>query len=115
MTTPRQGDTYLITLDPTIGTEMSKTRPGIVVSNDCANRGSNRVSIVPITSSNIEKIFPFEVLLEATTENGLTFDSKVACDQVRSVDKCRLLKKIGSVSGDTFEKIKVALRVHFGL
>lgn len=53
MTTPKQGDIYLIALGPTIGTEMSKTRPGVVVSNDSANKGSNRVSIVPITSANI--------------------------------------------------------------
>lgn len=66
MTIPKQGEIYLVALDPTIGTEMSKTRPGIVVSNDYANKGSKRVSIVPITSSNIEKVFPFEVLLNAT-------------------------------------------------
>lgn len=76
MTTPKQGDIYLVALDPTIGTEMSKTRPGVVVSNDYANRGAKRVSIVPITSSNIEKVFPFEVLLKATSETGLNFDSK---------------------------------------
>lgn len=94
---------------------MSKTRPGVVVSNDYANSGSKRVSIVPITSSRIEKVFPFEVLLKVTTETGLSFDSKAACDQVRTIDKRRLLKKIGSLSGDTIEKIKAALRLHFDL
>ncbi len=67
----KQGGIYLVALDPTIGTEMAKTRPGIVVSNDYANKGSKRVSIVPITSSNIEKVFPFEVLLNAVPETGL--------------------------------------------
>ena len=49
MKIPKQGDIYLVSLDPTIGTEISKTRPGVVVSNDYANKGSKRVSIVPIT------------------------------------------------------------------
>ena len=61
MTPPKQGDIYLVALDPTIGTEMAKTRPGVIVSNNHANKGSNRVSVVPITSSNITNIYPFEV------------------------------------------------------
>ena len=93
MIAPKQGDIYLVTLDPTIGTEMAKTRPGVIVSNDYANKGSNRVSVVPITSSNIAKVYPFEVFLPAKSETGLNYDSKIACDQVRSVDKRRLLKK----------------------
>ncbi len=115
MMTPKQGDIYLVTLDPTVGPEMSKTRPGVVVSNDYANKGSKRVSIVPITSSNTEKVFPFEVLLNASLETGLKVNSKVACDQVRSIDKCRLIKNIGTISGNTLEKIKAALGLHFGL
>ena len=115
MIAPKQGDIYLVTLDPTIGTEMAKTRPGVIVSNDYANKGSNRVSVVPITSSNIAKVYPFEVFLSAKSETGLNYDSKIACDQVRSVDKRRLLKKLGSVSLDTMDGIKAALRIHFAL
>ncbi len=115
MKIPKQGDIYLVSLDPTIGTEISKTRPGVVVSNDYANKGSKRVSIVPITSSNIEKVFPFEVLLNVTPETGLKFDSKATCDQVRSIDKRRLIKNIGKVSMDTLEEIKASLGLHFGL
>ncbi len=115
MIPPKQGDIYLVALDPTIGTEMAKTRPGVIVSNNHANKGSNRVSVVPITSSNITNIYPFEVFLPFKSETGLNNDSKIACDQVRSVDKRRLLKKIGSVPFDTMEGIKAALRIHFAL
>lgn len=115
MITPKQGDIYLVVLDPTIGTEMAKTRPGVIISNDHANKGSNRVSIVPITSSNVVKVYPFEVFLPAKSGSSLTCDSKIACDQVRSIDKRRLLKKLGSVSYDTMEGIKAALRLHFAL
>jgi mRNA interferase MazF len=86
-----------------------------VVSNDSANKGSNRVSIVPLTSANISKIFPFEVLLKATSKTRLDFDSKAACDQVRSIDKRRFQKRLGSVSIDEMVKIKAALRIHFSL
>ena len=58
---------------PTIGTEMAKTRPGVIVSNYHANRGSNRVSVVPITLSNIAKVYPFEVFLPAKSETGLRY------------------------------------------
>ncbi|MBI4944975.1 MAG: type II toxin-antitoxin system PemK/MazF family toxin [Bacteroidetes bacterium] len=115
MITPEQGDIFLVALDPTIGVEMAKTRPCVVVSNDYANRGSKRASVAPITSANITKVYPFEVFLPVTPETLLNFDSKVACDQVRSIDKQRLLKKLGSVSQDTMEKIKAALRIHFAL
>src|SRR4030067_893278 len=80
------------------------------LENDHANKGSNRVSVVPITSSNIAKVYPFEVFLPAKSETGPNYDSKIACDQVRSVDKRRLLKKLGSVSLDTMDGIKAALR-----
>ena len=115
MITPNQGDIYLVELDPTIGTEMAKTRPGVIVSNDYANKGSTRVSIAPITSANIARVYPFEVLLLANEETGLNFDSKVACDQVRSIDKNRLLRRLGAVSDDRMEQIKAALRIHFDL
>ena len=111
----KQGDIFLVNLDPTIGTEMSKTRPGVIVSNNYANNASRRVSVVPITSSNIVKVYPFEVLLIANKTNGLNNDSKVACDQVRSIDKRRLIKKLGNVNIKEIEKIKVALRFHFDL
>ena len=115
MMSPGQGDIFLVNLDPTVGTEMAKTRPGVIVSNDFANRGSHRVSIAPITSANVEKIFPFEVALHAGPDTGLSVDSKVACDQIRSIDKRRLIKKLGSVSQDSLDKIKEAILLHFAI
>ena len=101
MNTPTQGDVYLVSLDPTVGTEMGKRRPCIIVSNDYANSASNRVSIAPVTSANITNIYPFEVFLPAKSVTGLDCDSKVACDQVRSIDKSRLRGKLGSLSLDS--------------
>ncbi|MCK4797985.1 MAG: type II toxin-antitoxin system PemK/MazF family toxin [Spirochaetes bacterium] len=60
-------------------------------------------------------MYPFEVYIKASNETGLKKDSKIACDQVRSLDKRRLTKKIGSVNLKAMEKIKTALRLHFNL
>lgn len=70
-----KGDLYWADLDPTVGSEISKKRPVLLVSNDVNNRFSSTVSIVPITSST-DKIYPFEVLLLAG-EGGLKNESKV--------------------------------------
>lgn len=112
---PRQGDIYLIDLGPVLGTEMAKRRPGIVISNDAANIAASRVSVIPVTSSGLEQVYPFEVLLPAAAGFGLDRDSKAACDQVRTLDKRRLGRRLGNVDESTVEKIKGALRLHFDI
>src|SRR3990172_3222630 len=90
-----QGDIYLINLDPTLQTEIGKTRPGLIISINAMNHNSPRLIIAPITSS-IGKIYPFEVFVPAGV-GGLEKDSKVMLDQMRSLDKRRLFKKIGII------------------
>jgi mRNA interferase MazF len=90
-----QGDVYRINLDPTLHTETGKTRPGLIISINEMNRYSPRVIIAPITSS-IGKLYPFEILISAGN-GGLTKDSKIMLDQIRSLDKRRLVRKLGSV------------------
>jgi mRNA interferase MazF len=90
-----QGDIYLINLDPTLHTEADKTRPGLIISINAMNHHSPRLIIAPITST-IGKIYPFEVFI-ARGIGGLERDSKVMLDQIRSLDKRRLIKKIGAI------------------
>ena len=90
-----QGDVYLINLDPTIHSEVGKTRPGLIISINAMNHHSPRLIIAPITSK-IGKIYPFEVFIPRGS-GGLEKDSKIMMDQIRSLDKRRLIKKIGSV------------------
>ena len=97
-----QGDIYLINLDPTMHTEAGKTRPGMIISINAMNRYSPRLIIAPITS-NIGKIYPFEVFI-ARGEGGLAKDSKIMLDQIRSLDKKRLLKKIGTINQEILIK-----------
>jgi len=91
----RQGDIYLINLDPGFNTEIGKTRPGLILSIDSMNLHSPRIIIAPI-SSTIGKLYPFEVFLK-TGIGGLEMDSKIMLDQIRSLDKKRLIKKLGSI------------------
>ena len=97
-----QGDVYLVNLDPTLHTEIGKTRPGMVISINAMNHGSPRLIVAPITSKT-RKIYPFEVFIPRGTA-GLGKDSKIMLDQLRSLDKKRLVKKIGGVDKKTLSK-----------
>ena len=93
-----QGDIYLINLDPVIRTETGKTRPGLIISINAMNHHSPRLIVAPITSST-GKVYPFEVFIPAGF-GGLQKDSKVMLDQMRSLDKARLAKKVGTLQKD---------------
>ncbi len=97
-----QGDIYLVNLDPAIHTETGRTRPGMIISIDSMNKYSPRLIIAPITS-NVGKLYPFEISL-ARGSGGLNKDSKIMLDQIRCLDKHRLIKKIGAVDIDTLSK-----------
>jgi mRNA interferase MazF len=110
----RRGQCYLAALDPIIGHEISKTRPVVVVSNNKNNEFSGTVTILPITSKNLQKIYPFEVLL-SKGEANLPRDSKVKADQIRTLDKTRLAKFIGTLNEDQIEQVDKATRIHLSL
>lgn len=84
----KRGDIYIANLDPTIGSEIRKKRPVVIVSNNANNKVASTVTIAPITS-NTTKVFPFEVLLEMK-HSGLSKLSKVQCHQVRTISKLRI-------------------------
>jgi mRNA interferase MazF len=110
---PRRGEIYWANLDPTIGGEISKTRPVLVVSNDINNQFSSTISILPITS-NVEKIYPFEVLIKAK-ESGLKTDSKIKANQIRTLDKVRIGKKIGELPLDKIKAVNISIMIHLGI
>lgn len=114
----RRGEIRWVDLDPVRGVESNKRRPGVIVSNDGANTtasrlGSGVVTIVPVTS-NIEAIYPFQVLLTARS-TGLATDSKVQAEQVRSVAVQRVGERIGDLTGTQLAELDEALRLHLGL
>ncbi len=109
----RRGDIWIVDLDPTLGHEIRKLRPSIVIQNDYGNRYSALTIVAPITSQKREKFYPFEVFIESRF--GLKKDSKVMLNHIRSVDKIRLVKKLGKIDEELQEKIDDAIRVSLGV
>ena len=114
----RRGDIYAVDLDPARGSEANKRRPAIIVSNDAANATAGRlgrgvITVVPVTS-NVARVYPFQVLLPAA-ETGLGHDSKAQAEQVRSVAVERLERRLGVVPNPIMLEVDEALRLHLGL
>jgi mRNA interferase MazF len=114
----RRGEVYLVALEPAQGAEANKTRPAIVVSNDAANivaarNGVGVVTVVPVTS-NVSRVYPFQVLLNAN-EGGLDRESKAQTEQLRSVDVRRLGRRIGVLQLATVRRLDDAIRLHLAL
>ena len=110
----KRGDVFYANLDPTQGAETQKTRPVLIVSNDAANRAAALVTVLPLTS-NVSRIFPFEVKLLAI-RTGMSKDSKALAQPVRTLDKGRLAKTAsGHVSADLMTQVDAALRLHLSL
>jgi mRNA interferase MazF len=107
---PARGEIYLVTLDPTVGAEISKTRPALVISNDINNQFSDTITVIPITSS-VDKIYPFEVLLPSVGA-GLSKNSKAKCNQIRTIDKMRLVKLLGKLRPEVIEAVEEATKIH---
>ncbi len=112
--TPKRGEVYLVNFDPTIGAEIRKTRPALVVQNDIANRHSPVTIVCAITSQYEEPLYPTETLL-SPPEGGMKLQSVVLANQVRSVDKQRLVKRLGSVRPETMLRVDRTLRLSLGL
>ncbi len=110
---PKRGQIWFVSLDPVVGHEMGKERPALVVSNDRNNLFADTVTVLPITSKT-EKIYPFEVFL-SKEETNLPKDSKVKCNQIRTVDKKRLAKFVGNLSSERLKDIERALLIHLGI
>ena len=109
----KRGDVYLVNLNPVTGTELGKTRPAVVISNDINNTYSDTVTIVPITS-NVDKVYPFEIFI-AKGEGGLDKDSKAKCNQIRTIDKKRLHKYIGALKEDRIRELEGAILIHLDI
>lgn len=113
-----RGEIRLVDLEPVRGSEASKRRPAVVVSNDHANTTADRlgrgvVTVVPVTSS-VQRVFPFQVRLPSD-ETGLRVDSKAQAEQVRSVAVERVGAVLGRVPPSLMAALDDALRLHLQL
>jgi len=113
-----RGDIRIIDLDPARSGEADERRPAVIVSNDGANTTAARlgrgvVTIAPLTS-NVEHVYPFQVMLPAD-ESGLGTDAKIQAEQVRSVPVDRVGERIGTVPAPLMLDVDEALRLHLAL
>lgn len=111
----KRGEIYFANLDPAIGDEIKKIRPVLIISNNANNKAANTLTVIPITS-NVNKVYPFEVLLNMH-ESGLQKTSKAQCHQIRTISKNRIanLKVLGLVDKSILSKINSALKIHLDL
>ena len=106
---PRRGDVYFVALDPTVGTEIRKTRPAVVMSNDSCNTYGARVVVLPVTS-HVETLYPGEARIRL---KGVP--ARVLGDQIRSIDKSRLGSRVAVLSRDEFLGVEAAIRITLAL
>ncbi len=112
--TIERGDIYLAALDPVIGREIAKTRPVVVVSNNLNNKHGGTVTVLPLTSKRLKKVYPFELLLQKGNAN-LPKKSKVKADQIRTLDKRRLIKRFGRLTEEQISLIDKVMKTHLEL
>jgi mRNA interferase MazF len=114
----RRGEIRLVDLEPARGAASDELRPAVIVSNDGANLGAARlghgvVTVVPVTS-NVTRVYPFQVLLRADA-TGLSRDSKAQAEQVRSIDVRRVGRRLGLVPAEVLSQVNEALRLHLAI
>jgi len=105
---PRRGDVFWVKLDPARATEIRKTRPAVIVSNDSCNKFGTRVIVLPITS-NVQSLYPGEATVQTKGS-----PARVLGDQMRSVDKSRLGSRIGTLSPAELSAVEEAILITLG-
>jgi mRNA interferase MazF len=111
---PQRGEVYLVNFDPTLGAEIQKTRPALIVQNNVANRHSAITIVAAITSQFDQPLYPTEVLI-SPPEGGLRTDSVALLNQIRSIDKQRLVRRLGTLKPETMERVDQAILISMGL
>jgi mRNA interferase MazF len=112
---PKRGEIYLAALDPTVGHEIQKTRPALIIQNDTSNQYGAVTMVAPITSTVRLPLSPLHVLLPADASTGLAVPSVAVFNQIRALDRVRLVKRLGQIDALMMLQVEQAIRVAFGL
>jgi mRNA interferase MazF len=105
----KRGEVWWVNFEPSIGGEIRKKRPAIIVSNDAANKFLNRVQVIPLTSKT-DRLYPSEAYVRVRGKVG-----KAMADQMATVSKERLFKRIGIISTEDLRKVEEAIKTHLDL
>lgn len=106
---PKRGEVWWVAFDPSVGSEIQKTRPAVVISNDRSNRHLDRFQVIPVTTQ-IDKLYPGEAFIELDDVSV-----KVMCNQMTTSSIRRFVKKYAVVSSGQMSDIETALKVQLGL
>jgi mRNA interferase MazF len=105
----KRGEVYWLAFDPSVGGEIQKTRPAVIVSNDAANDALNRTLVVPL-SSQISRVYPGEALVQL---NGET--RKAMADQLTTASKQRFRSRLGKLSAEDMERLEASILLQLGM
>ena len=114
MVSYKRGDIILVNFDQIIGKEQGRTRPAIVIQNDTSNTYSPTTIVAPVTSKIYSKEFPTNVQIPSV-ESGLKKESTILLNQIRTIDKLRIIKRINSLKDAEMKKVDLAIKVSLGL
>lgn len=98
---------YIVNLDPTVGSEIKKTRPCLVISPDEINKSLNTIIVAPITS--IERNIPTRISISSSPKSGLKENSFTALDQIKTIDKSRIIKFVGKITDEEAQEVSDVL------
>lgn len=111
---PRRGEIWLVNFDPTIGAEIRKTHPALILQNDVANVHSPVTIVAAITSQFDLPLYPTETLIQEG-EGGLKEESVVLLNQMRTIDNVRLIRRMGIITQDTIHRVDEAVKISLSL
>ena len=114
MTTVRRGDVVVVRMDPAEGSEIRKTRPAVVVSNDAACRFDAVVQVVPLTSLPGRDLRPYEARVDSPV-SGVTKPSRAVTNQIRTIARGRIVDRVGTISAGELSSLERALAIQLGL
>lgn len=110
----RRGDIFLVNLEPVKGSEQGRTRPCLVIQNDIGNRFSPTVIVAPLTTKAFSKEYPTNVAVGGE-DSGLDSDSTVLLNQIRTIDKSRLIRRLCRLDTTMMQRVDMAIKVSLGL
>ncbi len=113
----RLGSIWLVTFDPSVGTEIRKTRPALVISGSAFNAQRSKVTVLPFTSDRLNdpRISPAVTVVPSSSQNGLSVDSLLVCVEPMTFDKKRLVQRLGQLEPELLRQMQSVLRQYLGL
>jgi mRNA interferase MazF len=112
---PQRGEIYLTALDPALGHEIKKTRPTLIIQNDVSNQYGQTTIVAAITSKVNTPSYPNEAVIQPSAVSGLQVPSTIRLDQVRTIDRQRLVKRLGKADAATMRAVDLAIKASLQL